>query len=120
MSELQQLRDRIDELEYLLGITGVVPEYFALEMAPARRTVLGLLIKRPLVTKEAIIIATRSGQAHKDDPNGALAICYVHHVRRFLQKRYSIKVHTAWGQGWFLDIADRKKLQQLFAQAEAA
>lgn len=106
--ELQRLRDRIIELEELLGISYPIPP--TLGLTSRECAYLGMLIKRPIVTRDAAMIAIYSGGF--DDPCEKIVDAHILKLRRKLA-RHSIAIATRWGQGWYLDPANRRKVKEL-------
>ena len=107
----QVLADRIAELEHALGITAEQPHFLATGLCRGARITLELLLTRPFVTKEAVLIATRKSPA--DDHTAikpGLAAIYVCRVRRYLRRGHAVTVRTVWGEGWLIEPADRAKV----------
>ena len=107
----QVLADRIAELEHVLGITAEQPHFLATGLDRGTRVTLELLLTRPFVTKEAVLIATRKSPA--DDHTAikpGLAAIYVCRVRRYLRIAHKCPVMTVWGEGWYIAEWDRKRI----------
>jgi hypothetical protein len=116
VSELDVLRDRVAELEHALGVT-VVPPYLGTGLTAARRKILGMLITRPFLTKESIIIGTRPvGRVDAGDPSYKLAECQLTFVRKYLRDIHGISIRNVPWEGWYLEAGDRKKLRDYFTQ----
>jgi hypothetical protein len=113
MNEVARLRERIEELEDLLGLQEKIPS--AVFKGPHRarlETVAKLLLARELVSKTAIILAI--GGADMVEQTAAV---YVSYLRRQLAER-DIALRTEWGRGWRLDVANKAKLRALIADKQ--
>lgn len=120
--EMQALRDRIIELEELLGLSTEVPRLFWPRGCPGGRKrvwrLLCFLAKRPFVTSEAALIALQDGNPDTR-PGTKIIQVYVCHLRRFL-KPHDIVIRTVWGEGWRFDVENRAKARALIEQYRAA
>jgi hypothetical protein len=115
MSEVARLRERIEELEDLLGLTETVPTTVFTGHHRARlEMVAKLLLARELVSKTAIILAIGGA-----DRSEATAAVYVSYLRKQLAER-DIELRTEWGRGWRLDVANKAKLRALIASKQLA
>ncbi len=102
----------------MLGITAAIPPYLLTGLDRSKRIVLGLVLTRTFVTPEAINIATRRSPAD-ELPMSAVASIHLMFVRRYLLKSHGVTVHTVWGEGWYIEPADQKRVLARL-QAEAA
>jgi len=116
-SEVDALRDRIEQLETALGTT-VIPPWKTPGLARARRRLLGVLIVQPFVSRIAALAAVQHDAA-KDVDGASLVGCQLSHVRKFLKLR-GVVIHCASGEGWWIDAADRAKLRALFCLPSGA
>lgn len=121
MSELQQLRDRVCELEELLGLTAEFPRHllprgtFRLNIC---EPLLGLLLARPFVSQQAAYDACYGGRPECDQPDIKqiqVAICY---LRKGLASK-GIEVSLDRGQGYYMTDENKSKLRALIAESEA-
>lgn len=117
MSELQQLRDRVAELEDLLGMMS----------APALRQVLrpaknqwlkkcepmmGILLARHAVSKEQAFTALYGGLPEADQPEPKMIDIVVHRLRQALTP-HGIEIAVVWGVGWYMTEENKAKLRAL-------
>lgn len=111
MSELQRLRDRVEELEHLLGIeqtfTGHLRVIFNLSEEQAR--VLGVLLSKPMATEDVLYAALYGDRPECDQPGAEATIRkHIHFLRKRL-KPHSIEIANVWGHGWCLS-EDHKRI----------
>ncbi|SDC08087.1 two-component system, cell cycle response regulator CtrA [Bradyrhizobium brasilense] len=116
VSSLEQendaLRARIRDLEEQLGFTFECPPQFGLTAHEAK--IFGLLMKKPLVTKEFAISAL---YFHKqDEAEIKIVDVFICKARKKL-KPFNIEIETVWGQGYRLTAASRAIAEQLLAEA---
>lgn len=124
MNELQQLRDRVAELEDILGLTAQFPR----ELIPVRHyrrgvagPLLGLLLARPFVSADVAYDTLYGGRPEADQPksgNNCVSVM-IYHLRQTLAP-HGITVRNLWGQGYYLDDADKEKLRALIALHQAS
>jgi len=125
MSELQQLRDRVEELEYVIGLRLPNPHDLAMRrllrgtrQVPRSAEILGMLLKRELVTRDGFsAVLTR----RNDDPiSDKLLDIYICYIRRVIAE-HGIEIETVWGAGYRMTAPNKRKLRALLDQlAEAA
>lgn len=124
MSEVQQLRDRVAELERVLGMTAAVPLRRLLQ--PPNRMWLndleplcGMLLSRECVNRAAAFIvlygARPDSQQPEDDKIIDILIC---RLRKVLEP-YDVKVQTLWGRGYFISKEDKAKLNAVLERKRA-
>lgn len=112
--ENDDLRARIRELEEQLGFAFECPPQFGLTANEAK--IFGLLLKKPLLTKEFAVSAI---YLHKQDEADIKIIdVWVCKMRRKL-KPYTIIIETVWGQGYRLPAESRVIAEKLLAEANA-
>jgi two-component system cell cycle response regulator CtrA len=110
--ENDDLRARIRDLEEQLGFVFECPPQFCLTANEAK--IFGLLLKKPLVTKEFAVSAI---YLHKQDEAEIKIIdVWVCRMRRKL-KPYGITIETVWGQGYRLPPESRAIAEKLLAEA---
>jgi hypothetical protein len=116
-SELEHLRNRVDELEELCGLRETIPPSVienyrrrdGTVCISARRltVILQLLLKREMVSVQAILLAI-GGDRTGDTVVGVMLVA----VRRFLRD-HSINLKNHRGEGWSLPADDKRKLREL-------
>lgn len=111
--ENEKLRERILELEDMLGMTFDAPLTFGLTAKEAK--VLGLLSKVPMATKEAIM-STLYFDRPNDMPEIKIVDVFVCKLRRKLEA-FEIEVETVWGRGYSLSAQGKAKLAEYGANS---
>jgi hypothetical protein len=107
MSELQRLRDRVEELEALLGLTEDIPdEIVPAELAirsnhngyfgPKVKAIIGMLLARP---RNIPVLLSRS---------------------RKIMRAHGVEITTMWGKGWYLDGPNKQKLAAIVCRLRSA
>lgn len=81
MGEIQRLRDRVDELEQLLGLREEFPPEW--HLTPTERALLGMLVKRQAVNLHTWLAAHYGGRADPPSSECSLSV-YVLKLRRKL------------------------------------
>lgn len=116
MSELQQLRDRVAELEEAIGLTAMPalravlkPEGYWLSTC---ETLCGMLMKRPCVPRSAAYIAIYGGRPECDQPDPKLVDVTVHRLRQALRP-HGVEIAVARDRGWYLTPENKEKLRAL-------
>ena len=123
MSELQRLRDRIEDLEALLGldrkIASRLRDAFMITLAQAET--LGFMLRRNFVSHDALYIAMYGARPECDWPEIRILDVHVCHLRAAL-KKHGIAIKTKWGEGWTISPADKAKVHAVleFLPARAA
>ena len=110
------LRERIAQLEDLLGMRGAAPIEFAL--TPSEERVFGVLMQRDLATKEAVMAACYANRG-ADEAEQKIVDVFICKIRRKI-KPFAIKIETAWGRGYFIPASDKKRVREMIAQFGAA
>lgn len=113
----QRLRDRIDELERLLGMDSSSVNRFPVEwrLTPSEARVLGFLATREQASKEAIMLALYV-ERPDDPPEIKIVDVFICKLRKKV-KNFGIEIETLWGQGYRLSRVMRARLG---AEAQAA
>lgn len=112
------LLDRIDQLEAELGMKIDMPPEFAITRNMG--SLLAMLLKREVVTREGALLAIYSGQPNSWDkePDPKIVDVFVCKLRKIL-KGYGIKLCCKWGLGYFMDAENKDKLRKLIADTRA-
>lgn len=110
MSELQRALDRIDELEELLGLQVHLPNMFGL--TPLEVKIVGLLIKRNIVSRDAIHSALYGGFPDCDQPDPKTVEVHICKVRRKLNV-YGLEIKNRYGVGYYIEDDVRASLKDL-------
>jgi len=112
---LEQRDSRIQEMEEALGVTTLPPLEFGLTGHEA--AVLGILLNREVVTKQAMLCGLYSARAD-DAPNIKIVDVYVCKLRKKLAP-FGVEVATHWGVGYSMP-AGSKALVRAMMQPVAA
>jgi len=115
MTELERLRDRVEELEELIGLTIDLP-FYRLALSPTQARLLGLLLKRDFVTRDFAFVAMYGGRPEADQPDIKCIDIYIHFLRKKLDQ-YGISIRTRGG--YFMEPADKKRLYEVLQGAQA-
>lgn len=108
-----RLRERIAELEAAFGMDVLPPIEWRLTMSEAR--VFGVILKRELASKEAIMVALYGFEERADPKIADVFVCKI----RGKLKPFGVQIRTRWGHGYFMDPADRA-LARSMIEREAA
>lgn len=125
MNELEQLRDRVAELERIIGLNEAIPLGKLLrpsgQWIGACEPMAGILLSREFVGRETAFIALYGGRPEQDQPDIKIIDIIICRLRQALQP-YQITVNTAWGRGYYMTAVNKAALRQLVARlrAEAA
>lgn len=111
-SEVELLRYRVAELESALGVR---PDYVfnrAFKMTPLECSILGLFMKKEVVTREAFFAALYS-----DTPNtpcGHILNVKITHMRKKLAP-HGITINNSFAHGWYIYPEHKKLIRELCA-----
>lgn len=111
-AENSALRDRIAELEELLGLTAAMPAMIALTKHEAM--LLGIVLKREFVSKTAAMMALYGRL--DETPDTKIVDVFLSHLRKKLNA-HGIKIETKWGEGIFMDAANKALVRALMQKA---
>lgn len=105
-AEIERLRNRVMDLEGLLGLTEVRPSEVK-GLSPAEVKVLLLLLRRDFVGRDTVRIAI--------SPRGAecetYAATYICKLRRKLGADLRRCIQTSWGTGFFISAKDKPRIR---------
>ena len=110
MSELERLRDRIRELEEILGLDVELPNQ--LGFTPVENKIVGLLIKRPVVSKEVLYTALYGDRLECEQPDIKIFDVYICKLRKKL-KAMNIQIYSRYTVGYYIDDEAKATLQSL-------
>lgn len=120
LSEEQRLRDRVEELEGILGVgkSDVMAYRRVLRITPDQAKILGMLAKRTeTVTKTSIFTVLYGARPDCDQPGDVRIIdVEVCKLRKSLRLK-GICLRTDWGAGYSMSQADKAKLRSLMEGA---
>jgi hypothetical protein len=119
ISEIQRLRDRIEELEGLLGIGCEDLDRLAVLGLPAIcSTILGLLLKRAVVSREAAYVVVYGNRPETEQPQIKGLDVYVWRIRQRL-RLHNVELKTQFRVGWYLTSGDKAKIKALIGAVPA-
>lgn len=115
MSEIQRLRDRIEQLEEMLGINPSTMTKISLSLGvtKSQAKMLGILMKREVVSWDAMHFALYGDRPEADQPESEANLRkHIIHLRRRLEPT-GIKVDAVYGLGWKLANEHKAKLREM-------
>jgi two-component system cell cycle response regulator CtrA len=98
-TENEILREKVAQLEELLGLTFPAPLEFGLTGSEAKA--FGVLMNRDIATKDAIMAGLYADKPFGGEAEPKIVDVFICKARRKL-KPFSIKIETVWGQGYRL------------------
>ena len=111
--EIQAMRDRIEELEDLIGVSIKDPNFHRWGLSPKKTAVLGVLYRGKITSRESIFGAMYGGRSECDQPDDFRIVdVYLSKVRVFL-KPLDISIQNNWGVGWWITDESKAKLRHL-------
>jgi hypothetical protein len=121
-AENERLRDRLEELEGLLGVSRPLPPSLPSRIGgrnwsrPSCWRLLNFLIARRYVTRDGVVIALHDRGGDRI-PDAKIVDIWICHLRRFL-KLHGIEIRTHWGEGWSLSREMKEKAKALVKRLE--
>lgn len=116
-TEQEQLRNRVIELEAMLGVGNddVSRLLTVLDATPQQCEIVGFMLRRAVATRDALLTILFGNRPECDHPEPKLIDVQMVKVKRSLDK-VGIKVQTEWGYGgWSLSRADKAMLRAMMA-----
>lgn len=104
--EVDMLRERLRQLERVIGVPATVPK--SLGLRPLEAKVLSHLIRVPEATKESMMLALYSDNANNPPAPEVVAVV-VCRLRKLLKPR-GMDIETLWGRGYKLPNATKRQL----------
>jgi len=116
MSEIQRLRDRVEELEELLGIgrDDLAQYRDALKVKGSKLKILGALMKRNVTISRAALLTMLQGARPGDISDERLIDVHVCTLRKRLPT--GVTIRTDWGVGYYMDRASKDALRRFVAE----
>lgn len=115
--ENDELRDRVAQLEDMLGVTFDSPAF--LELSSSEGTIFGLLLAREAVTKSLVMDAIYGDRPDSDLAEEKIVDVWVCKLRAKLEP-WKLEIETNWGQGYFMTVAMKKAARELIQERAAA
>jgi DNA-binding response OmpR family regulator len=113
MSELQNLRDRVEELEALIGMRLAFEDHRPLGFSKRRAQILGILLNREIATRDFIFTAVWGGESNVCDK---IIDVHVSKIRKRL-KMFGANIENIHNVGYRIPEADRKRLKAMLENA---
>jgi DNA-binding response OmpR family regulator len=106
---IEELRDRVEELESLLGLRDNTPDPFGL--TPTEKKFVGVLLRRKSATKDMLLTAIYGGLSDRDQSNVTV------NMKKIRDKLdpCGITVKNRVGVGYYLDDHARSVLKEACA-----
>lgn len=119
--DIDQLRDRVDQLERVLGIDQSMTMRLrtALKITADQAKILGMMLRRARVTRDGIFDALYGDKPDCDWPDEHVLDVQISHLRAAL-KVFRIEFVTFVGDGWSMEPAEKLRLRQLLDAHEEA
>lgn len=114
-AENDALRERVRQLERLLGLGFDAPPQFGLTAREA--AVFSVLLAREMATKDHLMAALYR-DVGQDEPEIKIVDVFVCKLRAKL-KRWSISIETHWGRGWYMTPAAKARARAVIDQARS-
>jgi DNA-binding response OmpR family regulator len=113
MTAVQQLQDRIAELEELVGLHERIPWWVATKLTPIGAELLSLLLKREAISRETAHVALYGARPDAEQPDIKIIDAYVCKLRAALRP-YGVEIGCVFGRGlYFMTAAEKAKLRAL-------
>lgn len=108
----QRLRDRIEQLEEVIG--DIQPVRIR-GLRPAAQRMLSMISARGYMSRESLYAVLYGDLAEDEQPEFKILDVTLAMARKFCGP-YGIKVETVWGKGWKMSDESRRKYRALAAQ----
>jgi DNA-binding response OmpR family regulator len=102
---IEELRDRVEELETLLGIKTKIPD--AYKLSPTEQKFVGILLRRKVANTEMLLTAIYGGLT---DRSPHIVGVNIMNIRRKLAP-WGVTIKNQWGRGYYLDDEARAALE---------
>jgi len=118
-NELQALRDRVQELEELLGLSQTTRDkLFILRLSPQQTALVALLYRGQLVRRSAAYTAIFGARHECEQPEEGILDVQMSRVRATLRP-LGVSIETHRGVGWFMTPENKEKLRLLIEELPA-
>lgn len=112
-NELQSLRDRVQELEELLGLAREQADIFhRLKLSPQQKALLGLLYRSNLVRRYTAYNALYGARQECEQPEDRILDVQICKIRTRLMP-LGISIETQRAAGWFMTAENKERLSAL-------
>jgi DNA-binding response OmpR family regulator len=103
---VEDLRDRVEELETLLGLKVSFAKQF--RFTRTEQKFVGILLRRKVASRDAFFTAIYGGLSDRSE--GVIEV-NISNIRRKLEP-YGLTVRNRWGVGYYLDDKAREVLME--------
>ncbi len=110
MSEIERLRDRIEELETLLGLRLSLPN--VLGLTPIEEKIVGLLVARDIVSRDYIHSCLYGHLPECDQPEPKTVEVHICKIRNKLKARGFFGIRNRYNVGYYIEAATRAALKE--------
>jgi hypothetical protein len=119
-NELHRLRDRVEELEELLGLVSRdgVDRFVLFRLSRTERKILNVIFSWNLVRREKLYALLYGSRPESDQPEIKVLDTYVCRLRIFL-RQFDIVINTQRADGWFMAPLEKQKLAKVLDQINA-
>jgi DNA-binding response OmpR family regulator len=116
-AELAFLRDRVAELEAILGIRdSALDPLYLLNLTRTQVAIVGLLYRSKVVSKDTLYTALYGGRSECDWPVAKTLDVQLNHTRQRL-KPHGIEIRNKIGVGWFFDAESKQRIRRIVEAA---
>lgn len=112
MSELEELRDRVEQLQAALGMNITLPD--ATGLTPLKAKMVGILLKRDIVSREMFLDLMYGNRP--DEPGAQTIDVHLCQIKKRLSN-HGIDIKNRYGAGWYISAPDKAKLKSLMETA---
>ncbi len=105
LNQIEVLRDRVDELEELIGVRQQFPQF---GLTATEMKVLGILVQREIVSQKLIYGVLYGGDS---DRQIKTIDVFISKIRRKLAP-HGHEIKTSWGSGFYMDASARAALKE--------
>ena len=114
--EVQALRDRVEELEDLIGLRVPAPRSDMPHLTGIEYKLAGVLLRGGIVSQEYALRAIYGARPEADHPEVKIIDVFICELRKKLRP-FDIEIKNQFAVGFYLDDKSRAKLKALFGGA---
>jgi DNA-binding response OmpR family regulator len=109
MSEIERLRDRVEELEGLLGLHLNLPN--ELGLTPLELKYIGFLMRKEIANQDMILTAVYGGLPECDQPNLKTIEVHICKIRKKLRAK-GLSIKSRYNVGYYLEDSAKEALKK--------
>lgn len=110
MTELEFLRDRVEQLEEALGINIDLPN--ELGLTPLETRIVGALVKREIVNRDVLFAVLYSDRLEHHQPDPKTIDVHMCKLRKKLKAK-KVRIYSRYGVGYYIDETAKATLKNL-------